>query len=88
MKTANLGCKLGMAGMAGAVTTTYLGVAPGYAPISAALLGGGGAIGYYVGNSVSPIQLPQTVAAFHSLVGAAAMFASIGSYMAHPEVSR
>jgi NAD(P) transhydrogenase len=45
----------------------------------------GGAAGYAVGSSVSPIQLPQTVAAFHSLVGAAAMLTSIASYAAHPE---
>merc|ERR1719507_2026478 len=33
---------------------------------------------------VGPIQLPQTVAAFHSLVGLAAMATSIGSYCAKP----
>ena len=32
MKTADVGCKLGIAGMAGALTTTYLGVTSGYAP--------------------------------------------------------
>ena len=30
MKTANTGCKLGIAGVAGSLTTTYLGVADGY----------------------------------------------------------
>jgi len=39
-----------------------------------------------VANAVSPIQLPQTVAAFHSLVGAAAMLTSIAAAMQHPEV--
>merc|ERR1719507_2828344 len=33
---------------------------------------------------VGPIQLPQTVAAFHSLVGLAAMATSIGSFWADP----
>ena len=38
-----------------------------------------------MGVQVSPIKLPQTVAAFHSLVGFAAMVTSIGSFWAHPE---
>merc|ERR1712151_640049 len=33
---------------------------------------------------VDPIALPQTVAAFHSLVGLAAMITSIASFQAHP----
>merc|ERR1712194_193148 len=86
MKTANMGCKLGMAGVAGCVTTTLLSVESGYMFPAAALLAAGGAGGYHVQSLVSPIQLPQTVAAFHSLVGGAAMVASIASYAAHPEV--
>ncbi|CAD7930599.1 unnamed protein product [Amoebophrya sp. A25] len=86
MKTADLGCKLGMCGIAGATTSTLVSVEPGYTVPAVALLGAGAAGGYHVANQVSPIQLPQTVAAFHSLVGAAAMLASIGSYAAHPEV--
>jgi len=42
MKSADLGVKLGMAGMAGALTTTYIGMTDGYAPIGGALLGAGG----------------------------------------------
>merc|ERR1719361_2281609 len=45
---------------------------------SGALLGGG------LGMKVEPIALPQTVAAFHSLVGLAAMVTSIASFQAHP----
>jgi NAD(P) transhydrogenase len=41
----------------------------------------GGGAGVYVGMSVQPMQLPQTVAAFHSLVGFAAMATSVGSFM-------
>merc|ERR1719343_348567 len=44
----------------------------------------GGLAGLAWGLRVSPIALPQTVAAFHSLVGLAAMCTSIGSYWARP----
>merc|ERR1719343_960405 len=44
----------------------------------------GGLLGLVWGARVSPIALPQTVAAFHSLVGLAAMCTSIGSYWANP----
>ena len=86
MTTAHMGCKLGMCGIAGATTTTLMTMPEGYTLPAAALLGVGGAGGFALANQVSPIQLPQTVAAFHSLVGAAAMVASIASYMAHPTV--
>lgn len=32
-------------------------------------------------------ELPQTVAAFHSLVGGAAVATSVAAYMAHPELA-
>mmetsp|Transcript_9299 Transcript_9299/g.22846 ORF Transcript_9299/g.22846 Transcript_9299/m.22846 type:complete len:1027 (-) Transcript_9299:900-3980(-) len=85
MSTADMGCKLGMCGIAGATSTTLMSVESGYTIPALALLGAGGAGGYHVANMVSPIQLPQTVAAFHSLVGGAAMLASIASFAAHPE---
>jgi len=44
-----------------------------------------GAAGAVVGFKVNPIALPQTVAAFHSLVGLAAMCTSIGSFWANPK---
>merc|ERR1719343_677649 len=46
----------------------------------------GGLLGLVWGARVSPIALPQTVAAFHSLVGLAAMCTSIGSFANNPEV--
>jgi len=49
----------------------------------AGVLGGGGALGYYIGQRVDPTSLPQTVAAFHSLVGFAAAFTAIADYMGH-----
>jgi len=43
----------------------------------------GGALGLAVSSKVGPTELPQTVAAFHSLVGIAATLTAIGEYMAH-----
>merc|ERR1719382_1736858 len=47
----------------------------------------GGAGGAVIGKQVSPMALPQTVAAFHSLVGLAAMVTSIASHMLHPDAN-
>jgi len=44
----------------------------------------GGAIGYTIGKRVDLPNLPQLVAAFHSLVGIAATSASISSYLSAP----
>merc|ERR1719384_2362290 len=52
-----------------------------------ALIGGGSVVGYGVGKAVSPMALPQTVAAFHALVGAAAVATCLASYMIHPHAS-
>merc|ERR1719343_186260 len=49
-------------------------------------MGIGALIGVAIGMRVSPIALPQTVAAFHSLVGLAAMCTSIGSFANEPVV--
>ena len=46
------------------------------------LLGGvGAAVGAAVSSVVGPTELPQTVAAFHSLVGIAAMAGAAGEYL-------
>lgn len=45
------------------------------------LLGGG--LGLAIGRRVSPMQLPQTVAALHSVVGLSAVMTSAGSVLAH-----
>jgi NAD(P) transhydrogenase len=84
MKTKDYGAKLGMCGVAGGMTTTLLQMDPSYHAMAGGLLGVGTVGGIAVGTKVEPMALPQTVAAFHSLVGAAAMVTSIASYGAHP----
>ena len=44
----------------------------------AGLVGGGGAVGLGIASRVGPTELPQTVAAFHSLVGLAAVATAFG----------
>merc|ERR1712166_1256511 len=46
-------------------------------------LGVGAGIGYYVADNVEGTSLPQAVAAFHSLVGFAAVATAVGDYMRH-----
>jgi len=50
----------------------------------AGFMGIGGIAGKYIGDRVEPTSLPQTVAAFHSLVGVAASAAAIGDYANAP----
>merc|ERR1719253_859390 len=73
-----------MVGMAGGMTTTLLGMPASSYPMAAGLVGAGAAVGTVGGMKVDPIDLPQTVALFHSLVGLAAMVTSIASFSAHP----
>lgn len=49
----------------------------------AGLMGAGGAAGAAVARSISPMELPQSVAAMHALVGVAAAATSIGTFLAH-----
>merc|ERR1719277_2518291 len=86
MSTANMGCKFGIVGVAGALAATFVKLTADLVPVVGALMAIGAVIGVAIGLKVSPIQLPQTVAAFHSLVGLAAMCTSIGSFANEPEV--
>jgi len=45
----------------------------------------GACLGLLIGSSVGPMKLPQTVAAFHSLVGLAAMTTSVAAFYKSPE---
>jgi H+-translocating NAD(P) transhydrogenase len=83
--TARLGNAVGMAGVAGGVAATLgaLGAdAATYTQI-AGLLAAGGATGVALARKMETTELPQTVAAFHALVGGAAVATSIAAALAH-----
>ena len=64
----------GIAGMAIAVLATLAGPGSGLWPVSVLLMGGGALIGYQLATRVQMTQMPELVAAMHSLVGLAAVF--------------
>ena len=64
----------GMVGMALAVLATIVGPGSGLWPLSVLLILGGGVIGYFIAQRVQMTEMPQLVAAMHSLVGLAAVF--------------
>jgi len=75
-ETSRRGNYMGMAGMAVAVLTTLAVAVPDALKFLLILLGlgAGGAIGAYIANRIPMTAMPQLVAAFHSLVGLAAVF--------------
>ncbi len=85
-KTARLGAVSGQVGVAMGVASTLGHLHPSFGTTAqiAALMGIGGAAGRYIGTRVEPTSLPQTVAAFHSLVGIAASAAAIGDFVNAP----
>jgi NAD(P) transhydrogenase len=85
-QTARLGISVGTAGMTAGLAATLAYMNPvdlgTYAQL--AMMGGSGALaGYYISTKIGPTELPQAVAAFHSLVGLAALFTSTGDFMIH-----
>mmetsp|Transcript_58788 Transcript_58788/g.127164 ORF Transcript_58788/g.127164 Transcript_58788/m.127164 type:complete len:1032 (+) Transcript_58788:78-3173(+) len=80
ISSADSGCKFGIVGVFGAVAATLMTMEKEVLPLAGGLLAGGGVVGLIAGKRVSPMALPQTVALFHSLVGAAATCTSIGSF--------
>jgi len=64
----------GIVGMALAVAATLYGPGAGNWLISLVMIAGGGAIGWLVAQRVQMTEMPQLVAAMHSLVGLAAVF--------------
>ncbi|MWD29523.1 Re/Si-specific NAD(P)(+) transhydrogenase subunit beta [Aquicoccus sp. SCR17] len=75
----------GIVGMAIAVVATLIGPGSGLWLLSLILIAGGGIIGWYVATKVEMTEMPQLVAAMHSLVGLAAVFVG---YNAHIELAR
>merc|ERR1719379_2089203 len=84
MQSANSGCKIGMAGVLTALCSTMVHMSEAKVVTGMGLLAVGAVGGVAIGSAVSPIQLPQTVAAFHSLVGLAALLTSVANFYASP----
>merc|ERR1719273_2384428 len=83
--TARLGNAMGMIGVAGGVTATLGQLMPSH-PVLAQMgiaAGAGGLIGSTIAKKIEITDLPQLVAAFHSLVGAAAVLTCVATYIDH-----
>lgn len=79
-ETARKGLTFGMAGMAIAIITTLmLPVVTSYGWIIFGILIGG-SIGTVIAKKIEMTALPQLVAAFHSLVGLAAVFVAVAAF--------
>jgi H+-translocating NAD(P) transhydrogenase subunit beta len=79
-ETARLGNFYGIAGMAIAIITTL--ILPGVTSYWLIILGLliGGAVGAFIAQRIQMTALPQLVAAFHSLVGLAAVFVAAAAF--------
>mmetsp|Transcript_14684 Transcript_14684/g.31334 ORF Transcript_14684/g.31334 Transcript_14684/m.31334 type:complete len:1073 (-) Transcript_14684:374-3592(-) len=82
-KTARLGAVSGQAGVALGIASTFGHLHPSFATTASlvGLMGIGGVAGQAIAQRVELTSLPQTVAAFHSLVGVAASAAAVGDYI-------
>ncbi|MGD8327246.1 MAG: NAD(P)(+) transhydrogenase (Re/Si-specific) subunit beta [Sphingomonadales bacterium] len=83
-ETSRRGNMAGMLGMAIAIVTTLLNPEiVGYTEILVAIAVGG-TIGYIIAGRIAMTAMPQLVAAFHSLVGLAAVLVASGAFL-HPQ---
>merc|ERR1712001_117862 len=83
--TARLGNALGMIGVGGGVACTLGQILPSQ-PVLAQMglaAGGGALIGSTIAKRIEITDLPQLVAAFHSLVGMAAVLTCVATYLDH-----
>ncbi len=83
-ETSRQGNYLGIAGMVIAIVTTLLASSPGWGGLGLIVLGLaiGGGVGAFVARSIAMTAMPQLVAAFHSLVGLAAVFVAAAALYA------
>ena len=83
--TSRQGNTYGMIGMALAILTTLAISAPTNPVVWLVIIAGigiGGGIGAYMARTIAMTAMPQLVAAFHSLVGLAAVFVAAAAYYA------
>lgn len=82
--TARRGNLLGMLGMAIAIGTTLASIKPSFGAYALIVVGLaiGGAIGAYIARKIAMTAMPQLVAAFHSLVGLAAVLVAAAALYA------
>ena len=78
----------GIVGMALAVFATLIGPGAGLWWLSVLLIAAGGVIGVYVAKKVGMTEMPQLVAAMHSLVGLAAVFVGFNAHFTMKAVAR
>src|SRR4051794_2066384 len=82
--TSRVGNRYGMAGMAIAIVVTLLAL-HGAGPLNYVLIligiAIGGSVGYVTAKRIAMTAMPQLVAAFHSLVGLAAVFVACGAFL-------
>ncbi|MCM5556804.1 NAD(P)(+) transhydrogenase (Re/Si-specific) subunit beta [Pleomorphomonas sp. JP5] len=82
--TARRGNLLGMLGMAIAIGTTLASIKPSFGAYALIVLGLaiGGGVGAYIARKIAMTAMPQLVAAFHSLVGLAAVLVAAAAIYA------
>ncbi|AUH63565.1 NAD(P)(+) transhydrogenase (Re/Si-specific) subunit beta [Paracoccus zhejiangensis] len=78
----------GIVGMALAVVATLFGPGSGNWLLSLIMIAAGGAIGWVVAKRVQMTEMPQLVAAMHSLVGLAAVFVGFNAQLEMGRVMR
>lgn len=83
-ETARMGISVGMGGIITGMAATLAYMNPAelstYGQL-ALMAGTGGGAGYWISQKIGPTELPQAVAAFHSLVGVAAASTAVGDFM-------
>ena len=79
--TSRRGNRYGMAGMAIAVVTTLVTHSIASLPEILAAIAIGGAIGFVIARRIAMTAMPQLVAAFHSLVGLAAVLVAAAAFL-------